>query len=262
MPDQQPFAWRRLTVPPAAIAALLVFGACSATPSDTAAPATAILGEAGGPIVLFPPDAQLALDSPSPPWWRHLEDDRAAELQLTGIGGRSVLQVNAPGGALLGRRIDVALSQASRLRWAWYLEPDHFSGGPGDGLDRGLRLVIGFGSPTSGGFTALGGLPAHDRSIEIVFGGVGAPRPGLASTSLYVVSDKGIRRTLRPASGDRLGRWEIEEIDLARIYSSYWPNAPVDRATIRFVAMGGLKGPIPAETAPTAGYISEILLQR
>jgi hypothetical protein len=262
MPDQQPCSWRRKAAQSAAIAALIALAGCNATPADTAAPVAPLPSGGGGTIVLFPPEVEIALDAPSPPWWRRVEDDRAAALRLTDIGGRAVLQVDAPGGALLGRRIDIPLSQASRLRWAWYLEPGHFSGGPGDGLDRGLRLVVGFDSVTSSGIGVSGGLPPHDRSVEIVLGGVGAPRSGLASTSLYVVSDKGIRRTLKPASGDRLGRWQIEELDLVRLYTSYWPNQPADRAAIRFIAMGGLTGPIPADTAQTAGYISEILLQR
>jgi hypothetical protein len=44
----------------------------------------------------------------------------------------------------MGRRLATSLTSTPYLRWTWYLEPAIFGGGPGVGLERGVRVVVYF----------------------------------------------------------------------------------------------------------------------
>ncbi len=238
--------------------------ACSA-PADTSSPAASTdagLRRSGEAIVVFQAGADFIGASPVAPWRVVAEAPAPAGFALADLGGRGALRVDASGGALLVRPIRLPLAANPKLRWAWYLESSHFGGGAGLGLNRGLRVEIGFSDGDPSSWFSAGDLPLHDRSIDIALGGVGAPSATLASHSLDAVSDKGVRRALVPASGDAAGYWRVEEVDLAALHRAIWPSRTLERATIEYIAVGGLPGASPPGVPPTVGYISEILLTR
>ena len=111
-----------------------------------------------------------------PPGWSRRGGANAA-ISAGMEGGRPVLSFDAPGGDSLARALDQPLSAAPVLTWWWKLERDAFGGGPGDGLRRGLRIVVGFdgGGPTdliqpSRWMREDAGFAPHHRRIEIAFG--------------------------------------------------------------------------------------------
>jgi len=238
--------------------------ACRA-PSDApsgAASTDAGLRRSGEAIVVFQAGADFSGASPVAPWRVVAEAPASAGFALADLGGHGALRVDASGGALLVRPINLPLAANPKLRWTWYLDSSHFGGGAGLGLNRGLRVEIGFSDGNPSSWFSAGDLPPHDRSIEIALGGIGAPSATLASHTLYAVSDKGVRRALVPASGDAAGRWRVEEVDLAALHRALWPSRNFEGATIEYIAVGGLPGAAPPGVPPTVGYISEILLTR
>ena len=249
-----------------ALAALLALTACAEPP----APA---LTTVGGRALILGPDPGFDPARSGPPWWRSPE--RAANrFALVDLEGRLVMRIDAPApnqpsNSAIGRRVDVPILSMPYLHWAWYLEPEIFSGGPGDGLDRGLRLTVGFygGHPrspqlTDRWFGGPNGMPAHDRRLDIVFGGIAQPRADLASQHLSVVSDQGVRRQLRPP-GDQAGEWKLEALEIAELYRTFWPQDRLERVNIVFLGVSGLAGRVPATTPPLPlGYVAEISLTR
>lgn len=240
----------------------LPIGACSAVaePPSPAASDEVALRRSGESIIVFQAGADFIGDLPNAPWRVVAEAPLEGGFALSDLGGRGALRVDASRGALLVRPVHVPLAAAPKLRWAWYLEPSHFGGGAGLGLDRGLRIEIGFSDGAPSSWSASGDLPPHDRRVDIALAGVGAPNAEFASHSLYAVSDKGVRRTLIPASGEAAGRWRIEEVDLAALHRALWPSRKADGAIVEYIAVGGMPGTLPSGVPPTVGYISEILL--
>jgi len=159
-------------------------------------------------LLVLGPTADLDPRRP-PPGWSLIAPERAAEIAVTTQSGRPALSLSAPGGASLVRQFNIPLTAAPGLEWSWKLESAAFGGGPGDGLARGLRLIIGFsggGSPDlivpHRWMRSYAGFQPHDRRIEISFGGTGASRSELASTELAATAEDGARRVLRaPAHG-------------------------------------------------------------
>ncbi len=156
------------------------------------------------------PDPDFDPSGAPDPWWR-APPKAANRFSVVDLSGTTVLRIDAAAGdqpttAALGRRLSVPLLAMPYLHWAWYLEPAIFGGGAGDGLDRGLRVSIGFygGAPdtpqlTDSMFgTGPTGYPLHDRRLDIVFGGVGAPREQDATQRMAAVNDKGVIYQLRP----------------------------------------------------------------
>jgi hypothetical protein len=194
----------------------------------------------------------------------------AGRFKVVDVAGSPVLRVEAPGGALLGRRLAMPLLATPYLHAGWYLDPGLYGGGPRDGLPRGLRLVVGFRGGTPGGpqlvdrvFT--GDLPAHDRFMELRFGGIAASRPEEAWLELAAISDRGMRRVLRGRDRNQAGRWHVEAIDLAAFYAGFWPRDRLAQVEIVFVAVGGLQHFMPPPengNVSPAGYVAEILLTR
>jgi hypothetical protein len=233
------------------------------------------LREVGGRVVVIGPDPGFDPVTAADPWWRTPRaDGRFAAVDLSGT---QVLRVQAPPRgqpmtASLGRRLAVPLLAMPYLHWAWYLEPVIYDGGPGDGLDRGLRLTVGFygGAPSSPQLTdrlfgGSGGMPAYDRRIDFVFGGAGAARGENATQHLSAISDQGVRIELRAPHFGQGGDWKLEAVDLVKIYEQFWPRDRMNRVQIAFIGVGSLPGRpvVEAATPPLPlGYVAEVSLTR
>jgi hypothetical protein len=253
----------------AIVAALLAVAACAPKPPMA-------LSETGGRAMVLGPEPGFEPAQAGDPWWR--SPSRASNrFDPVDLKGTYVLRVNAPDAdasstGMLGRRLAVPLLSMPYLQWAWYLEPVIFDGGPGDGLDRGLRLSIGFygGAPSSPQITdrlfgGSGDVPAFDRRIDLVFGGIGAGRNDNSTQRMSAVSDKGIEIALRPPQFNQAGEWKIEAIDLVKLYEQFWPRDRMNRTQIVFIAVAGLPGrPVvkPATPPLPLGYFAEVSLTR
>lgn len=250
-------SWRQRLVP---LAAAVALAACADRPP---APLPTVNGQA----VVLGPDA--GFDPAAPPRdWFQVPRRRADGLSIAEVSGARVLRVAAPGRSLIGRRIETSILATPYLRWGWYVDPALYGNGPGDGLPRGLRLVVGFkgglpGSPQLidhlfGGIP--GDYPRSDRVIELHLGGLGAPRSENAMIEFDAVNDQGIRRTIRPATYGQAGQWHVEAVDLASLYAGFWPRDRISDVVITFIAAGSLQAQLPENA--TVGYIAEILLTR
>ncbi len=253
--------------PAALIAATLiaVLAACAERPPAPLAEA------ANGRSIVLGPDPGFD-PAALPKDWFVVPSRGAGTFKVVDISGTPVLRIEGADGALLGRRIAMPLLAAPYLHAGLYLDPALYSGGPRDGLPRGLRLIIGFKGGTSGGTQLLdrvfpGDLPLHDRFIEVRLGGLGTSRAEDAQVELAALSDRGVRRVLRPPSGGQTAQWHLEAIDLAALYAGYWPRDRMARVEVAFIAVGGLQHhglpPASGSTARApAGYVAEILLTR
>lgn len=239
---------------------MLALAACAERPP-------APLPIVNGQTVVLGPEAGFNPAAPPPDWFQ-VPPRRADGLSVAEVSGARVLRVAAPGRTLIGRRIETPILAAPYLRWGWYVEPALYGNGPGDGLPRGLRLVIGFKGGTPGSDQLLdrlfGGLagdyPRSDRVFELHLGGLGAPRAENAMIEFAAVNDQGIRRSLRAPAYGQAGRWHVEAVDLAALYAAFWPRDRIGEVAITFVAVGSLQARIP-DNAPV-GYVAEILLTR
>jgi hypothetical protein len=257
-------------LPLLAVALVLTAGACAARPP-------APLAETGGKAVVLGPDPGFNPAALSDPWWR--APQRGPDLfSVAELNGTPALEIEAPEAdqptnSVIGRRLDVPLLAMPYLQWAWYLEPAIFSGGPGDGLERGVRLSIGFygGAPRTPQLTdhLLGtgptGYPIHDRRLDLVFGGIGAPRAEDSAQHTTAFDDRGIAYELRKANFGQAGAWKLEALDLAKLYKQFWPRDRIDLVQITFVAVGSMGGrPTLARTSGPIplGYVAEISLTR
>ncbi len=249
---------------------LLVLGACAETPPPP-------LAETGGRAVVLGPDAGFDPATVKDPWWRSPRRD-PSRFTTVDLQGTLVLRVNEPAAdqpttSVVGRRLAVPLLAMPYLQWAWYLEPAIYGGGPGDGLDRGLRLSIGFygGDPRSPQFTdrmfgtGPSGYPLFDRRLDIIFGGAGAPRAQDAAEHMRAINDKGVAVELRAGEFGQAGAWKLEALDIAKLYEQFWPHDRMGRAQISFIAVGSLPGRATDEALPRPlplGYVAEIVLTR
>jgi hypothetical protein len=244
-----------------------------------AAPAVAIAGCAAPPPV--PPlarldDGRLLVVSPAPdfdvlrppPGWTR-RTDRAARIDVTGANGRAVLSFFAPGGDLLLRDLAVPLVAAPGLEWSWKLETTAFAGGPGDGLPRGLRLLIGFdgGGPTdlirpARLMRSNPGLPRHERRIEISLAGAGVNLPESATLELGALAEDGDRRVLRAGARGLTGGWIAEFVDLLALYRGFFPNDRFGEVTISFLGIGALPARPPEAIPDAVGHVVEVRLFR
>lgn len=251
------------------VAGALAVGGCAAPPPPP-------LAETGGRALVLGPESGFDTVALKDPWWRSPPEGPNL-FTVVDIQGAPALEVEAPEAgqpttSVLGRRVAVPLLAMPYLQWAWYLEPAIFGGGPGDGLDRGLRVRIGFyggapGTPqlTDRLFTGPSGYPLYDRTIDITFGGIGAPRPEDSVQRMTAVDDRGITYELRKGNFGQAGSWKLEALDLAKLYQQFWPHDHINRAQITFIAVGGLGGrPTFARTGGPVplGYVAEISLTR
>ena len=231
------------------------------------APLAAVNGRS---VVLGP---EPGFDPAAPPKdWFVVPSRTANAFKVVDLSGIPVLRVDGSGGPLLGRTIATPLLAAPYLHAGWYLDPALYGGGPRDGLPRGLRLVVGFKGGTPGGAQLIdhlfpSDLPSYDRFIELRVGGLGTAHAEEAQIELTAISDRGVRRVIRPPSRDQAGRWHLEAIDLAALYGGYWPADRMGKVEIAFIAVGGLQHyPVPAASGNAdgtpAGYVAEILLTR
>ncbi|MCZ8312964.1 MAG: hypothetical protein O9320_19115 [Magnetospirillum sp.] len=199
-------------------------------------------------------------------WWTS-RPNGAGDLALVDLQGSIALRADAPGGMQMGRRLSTALTATPYLRWTWYLEPAVFGGGPGAGLERGMRVTIYFRTPNrsaSGGYLAFLGMGAEewDRSVEIAFGGFGAGRSDGATQSKWAVDNAGRRLELRPPRTGQAGAWHVEAIDLSEVYRYFWPGESLEDVQIAIIAAGGFSGRVPPEAGIAIGYVAEISISR
>jgi hypothetical protein len=252
-----------------AVAAVLLLVGCA----DRRPPA---LAEVGGRALVIGPDAGFNPASAGDPWWRAPRN--ASRFTTVDLEGTTVLRVDTPPPdqpttSVLGRRLDVPLLAMPYLHWAWYVDPAIYGGGPGDGLDRGLKLSVGFygGKPSTPQLTdrlfgtGPGGYPLHDRRFDITFGGIGAPRAENAMQRITVVSEDGIVHELAAARPSQSGAWKLEAVDIGKLYERFWPGDRINLTRIMFVAVGSLPGRPTVEAAAgplPLGYVAEVTLTR
>jgi hypothetical protein len=250
-----------------ALLTVLALSACADTPPPA-------LSTVGGRAIVLGPEPGFDPARLNPPWWR--SPQRAANRFVpVDLNGRLVMRVDAAAAdqsaiSAIGRQLDVPILAMPYLHWAWYLEPGLFAGGPGDGLDRGLRITVGFygGHPrspqiTDRWFGGPDGMPAYDRRFDIAFGGAGQPRSEDAAQHLVAVSEQGIRQELRSPASGQSGEWKLEALDIAHLYGTFWPRDRLERVRIVFLGIGGLPGRAPATTpAHPLGYVAELSLTR
>lgn len=255
-----------------AVAFALALGAC-AVPTSLPPP----LSETGGRALVLGPEPGFTTSALKDPWWRSPPDgpDLFSVVELKGTPALEVEAANAdqPATTVLGRRLSVPLLAMPYLQWAWYLEPAIFGGGPDDGLDRGLRLSIGFygGNSSSPQLTdwvfgtGPSGYPIFDRRIDITFGGIGAPRPEDAAQHMTAVGGQGITYVLRKDNFGQAGSWKLEALDLGKLYQQLWPHDRLNLTRITFIAVGGLPGrpTLATTTGPVPlGYVADVTLTR
>ena len=248
----------------ALLASALVLAGCAERPP-------APLAEVNGRSIVLGPEPGFDPTKPPRDWF--VAPSRTGNaFKVVDLSGVSVLRIEGSDGSLLGRRLATPLLAAPYLHAGWYVDPALYGGGPRDGLARGLRVVVGFKGGTPGGAQLLdrvlpGDLPAHDRFVELRFGGRGATRAEEAQLELTAISDRGMQRILRAPSRGQAGHWQLEAVDLAALYGGYWPRDRIGQVEIAFVAVGGLQHyPVPSPSGSTAaapaGYVAEILLTR
>ncbi len=229
------------------------------------------LATANGRSIVLGPEPGFDPAAPPRDWFRS-PSQGASGFRVVELSGVPVLCIDAPGGTLLGRRIATSLLAAPYLHIGWYLDPALYRGGTGDGLPRGLRVVVGFKGGTPRGMQLVdhvftGDLPGHDRTIEFRFAGLGGNRIEDSTIEFAALSDRGMKNVLRGPALGQAGRWHLEALDLTAIYGGFWPRDRRAQVDIAFVAVGALRHQLPpALTAggkPVAsGYVAEILLTR
>jgi len=242
-----------------AFAAFLLLGACA----DTAPRAVVVDGslrilERGVPGVHPGASARE---------WVFTRGISEAQINLMELQGSVVARANAPGGATMGRRIATTIGATPYMRWSWYLEPTQFGGGTGDGLERGVRVLVFFRSPQRPGmerYTSLIGMqpPEWDRYVEIAFGGFGAARAEEARQAKWITDDKGRKLDLRDPRPGQAGNWHVEAIDLTEVHRHFWPNENPAGVQIAMIAFGGLRSEAPPDVPAAIGYVAEISLSR
>lgn len=199
-------------------------------------------------------------------WWTQRRANEGP-LAIVDLQGTVAVRPDVPGGALMGRRVDAALTATPYLRWSWYLEPTLFGGGPGAGEERGLRIVVFFRSAERPWSETMSSWlrrspPEWDRWAEITFGGVGAARAEQALQRKSIADDAGRRTQLREPRAGQAGEWHVEAIDLVEVYRRLWPNEDPAKVRIALVAVGGFSGPLPPGSPASIGYIAEAFLTR
>lgn len=239
-----------------------------------AAPPPAPLPMTNGRAVVLGPEPGLDLAALPPDWFVIAPKDTAKPV-VTDSSGVPVLEIDPPGGTLVGRRLEMPILATPYLHAGLYVVPALYGGGPGDGLPRGIRLVIGFKGGTRGGPQLLnhvfgigsGDFPPHERLMELRLGGQGAARSENATIEFAAFDDQGVKRLLTAPAYGQAGRWHLEAIDLAGLYSAFWPRDRIGQVQIAFVAVGGLQHQLPPALSengktPRIGYVAEILLTR
>ena len=105
-------------------------------------------------------------------------------------------------------------------------------------------------------------VPAHDRRIEIAFGGAGASRSEFASVELAASAEDGKRRVLRAAAQGLTGGWIAEFVDLLALYRGFFGQDRFAEVTFAFVAIGALPARLPDGIASPIGHVVEIQVFR
>jgi hypothetical protein len=202
-----------------------------------------------------------------PAGWSIVDAERGAPIAITRRFERPMLTLTSPGGTALAREVAGRLSSFPHLGWSWTLEPAAFGGGASDGLERGLRLIVGFNG-RSDGFApyrlqrGYSGFPPHDRRLAITLGGFGVTRAEFAAIELSAIAEGGNRRILRPAARNLIGAWIAESVDLVDLYRGFWPADRLSEIEIAFVAVGALPARPGENNVVTIGHVVEIQVFR
>ncbi|MBL8805591.1 MAG: hypothetical protein JNN22_01995 [Rhodospirillales bacterium] len=199
--------------------------------------------------------------------WMVVRGNSDGQLNVMNLQGAIVVRPDSPGGAWMGRRVATTVGATPFLRWSWYLEPQQFAGGPGDGTERGVRIVIFFRSverPSIERYAGWVGVPGPewDRFVEFDFGGFGAPRIEEARLAKWVSDDAGRKLMLREPRAGQAGLWHSEAVDLNEVHKHFWPNEDPAKVQVVMVAVGGLRAAIPAEASPAIGYLADVSLSK
>ena len=241
----------------------LGLSACQSQVSAPAAPLQVVNDKS----LIFIADSNFDPSRLPPEWWRS-PAGRTEGFTMTRLGGAPVLRIESPAGLLLGRRFDAPMAERPFLRWSWYLDPAIYQGSAADNQPRGLRLVLGFrGGAARDSFDRLlspgrGDLPAYDRLIEIMFGGMPAGNADNAAHEMVAQGGDGTRFVLRGPALGQAGNWQVEGIDIAAVYGLLWPSDRIADVQMNFVAIGSLPAKLPEAPRVTIGYVSEVLLAR
>lgn len=244
----------------AALAALALLAACGRIEQPTRAPVV------DGQIRVLDRIPGLHRNAAPDQWWsqRGIEQGQLAVVDLQGAAS---VRADAPGGTLMGRRVDAALTATPYLRWSWYLEPGVFGGGPGGGQERGMRVLVFFRSaerPDIERWSSwLWAAPAEwDRWATIAFGGTGAPRVEAAAQRKWAQDETGRAIALREPRPGQAGEWHVETIDLLELHRRLWPGEETAGVRVTMIAVGGFSGPLPPGAHGPIGYVSEVFLSR
>jgi hypothetical protein len=199
-------------------------------------------------------------------WWSSRTAGQG-QLAVVDLQGTLAVRADMPGGSLMGRRVDAALTATPYLRWSWYLEPLAFGGGPGTGQERGLRVVVFYRSTERPAIedwrSWLRVSPAEwDRSVQISFGGHGAARAEQAMQRKAVGDDAGRTIPLREPRTEQAGAWHVEAIDLAELHRRFWPNENPANVRVAMIAFGGYAGEVPPGLPGWVGYVADVVLSR
>lgn len=242
-----------------AIAAFLLLGACAET-----APRAVVID---GSLRILERGVPGTHPGASMREWHYTRGNAEAQLEQMELQGAVVVCGNAPGGATMGRRIATTIGATPYMRWNWYLEPTQFGGGTGDGLERGVRILVFFRSAARPGmerYTSLIGVaPAEwDRYVEIAFGGFGATRAEEARQAKWITDDKGRKLDLRDPRPGQAGNWHVEAIDLTEVHRHFWPNENPAGVQVTMIAFGGLRSDVPPGLPTRIGCVSDISISR
>ncbi len=199
--------------------------------------------------------------------WMVVRGAKDGQLNVMDLQGAVVVRPDSPGGSWMGRRVATTIGATPYLRWSWYLEPLQFAGGPGEGTERGVRIVVFFRSlqrPSIERYAGWVGVPGPewDRFVEFDFGGFGAARAEDARFSKWVSDDAGRKLALREPRAGQAGLWHAEAVDLTEVHKHFWPAEDPGNVQIVMVAVGGLRATVPPQATVAIGYLADVSLSK
>ncbi len=143
---------------------------------------------------------------------------------------------------MLVRRTRASLLASPYIGWAWRMNAD-------DARETDIRLVVGFqgGNPQSRSPDPLGRLgtriPTFDRALAVVWGRSALERGNLVTTSGT------IPEYIARGGPEHENTWWSDNIDLAQLYRTAWPDDRLERVQITFVGFAVADGPAGAEAS-------------
>lgn len=186
-----------------------------------------------GVLDVITPAMERAGDGANSDWIALLESGEVVgrnRLSVRTPQNDTVARVVAGNGAFrVVRRSRVNLLVSPFMSWQWRVSRHR-------GATHPVRMIIGFfggdgrfGSRGAQPFAFLGQkLPAHDRTIEIVWGAQALARGALSATpsSARYTARGGLENT---------ERWWTESLDLGGLYRRLWPKDEQQRVQVTFI---------------------------